>query len=788
MAITVDSFRNMANGITLSTQGHGEAQQLAQAGRFHSLGTAFHVNASIRQNINVVNSLRQAIASDARYAGIKEHAKGLIDGIRTDKPIKSSQIKELVAYLDSLTTPKEQANMYMSRAIASAHQLRPQQDVQPGAAKMLFGTPPALDNASETVKKAYCKGLEQCFRSEIKDGVDLAQIDPTRIQQDFESRAASLTHALENIALPKPCKEALMTHVFSKNMSQDQTDLAVQHATTLAQHTGIDDKNKLSAINYIFSAPAESGTVVTTADFARTCTVRTSMSSCDAFISALKNNTTIDDALQGIGLHDIAYAKGRILKAIPLAAQKDLMAFKLLTAEDYGQKLDAILTAYTNASDEIGARVDTADELRIALRGLEDIHETPKAGYFTALKQAADALPQTLLTDIMHAPSASSLHNALTTLTKSIAQQIHDIPAGIKPDMGSFNSHARMQILGHMLSQLPEPARQQLTVALTNANATNLNALYNSNDVLPEPTMLSQTMSYLTTQLARHAQVEPHHYPYVPDFDASTMPHEITARYSLPFTGSANVAGLPHGNPTQLMDRASHYTDSLVQLAFQDEMLKFMAGSDRTTFDKDIVRNMEVTLPNGQRLTNDPVAARNELASMVTGGRVVAYDSLSPQDRIKTDTVLALLSQETEKAAMYGVAMSMDPNGEMQFMTSGPKETEVVNKAFTIESDGNDGFFLTSRLSSTASMVVTGAGPTEVAPHSTASYSLHMHLSSNELTRLAEQDWTTLTKPPHFSSEAMKNTRGELNQHFCINGDIHVGAAFNFIAAIPNAQ
>lgn len=110
-------------------------------------------------------------------------------------------------------------------------------------------------------------------------------------------------------------------------------------------------------------------------------------------------------------------------------------------------------------------------------------------------------------------------------------------------------------------------------------------------------------------------------------------------------------------------DAESRVAKNMLNWNILSDMRKFATGAgEKTMFAKDIVRAMKVTLPGGRRLPNDFDAARDLLGRFVSGRQDASWATLSEAEQRKTEILMSILSQETEKAAFEGSALALDPN------------------------------------------------------------------------------------------------------------------------------
>ena len=119
-------------------------------------------------------------------------------------------------------------------------------------------------------------------------------------------------------------------------------------------------------------------------------------------------------------------------------------------------------------------------------------------------------------------------------------------------------------------------------------------------------------------------------------------------------------------------------------LTIASECKKCMAGDfQNTVFARDVVHDLNVTFPDGTKMSNDFETARDQIASFVTGGAATKYDDLDATGKGKANIVMALLSQETVQSAYESHARMLDPkNNTPQYDTVSNPATE--KKAFNI--------------------------------------------------------------------------------------------------------
>ena len=126
-------------------------------------------------------------------------------------------------------------------------------------------------------------------------------------------------------------------------------------------------------------------------------------------------------------------------------------------------------------------------------------------------------------------------------------------------------------------------------------------------------------------------------------------------------------------------------------LTIASECKKCVAGDFKNTvFARDVVQNMNVTFPDGSKMSNDFETARDQIASFVTGGAAAKYDDLDATGKGKANIVMALLSQETVKGAYDSHAHMLNPKcNTLQYDTVSDPATEKKEFNLRFGMDGD---------------------------------------------------------------------------------------------------
>ena len=126
------------------------------------------------------------------------------------------------------------------------------------------------------------------------------------------------------------------------------------------------------------------------------------------------------------------------------------------------------------------------------------------------------------------------------------------------------------------------------------------------------------------------------------------------------------------------------------------EMKKIVTGKE-CQFKADIYRGTNVTLKNGKnsfKITMKFETARDELAQFVTGDANATYEGLTKaEDKNKVHLLMALVSQETEKAAQMGSEIAIEPRESDQAFGEWFKH-DGQSRSYTVEMRHDGGIAL----------------------------------------------------------------------------------------------
>ena len=212
MPINLNSLNTMQDTARVTLNNDGTFQK----------ASFFSRKSTIDQNKqNIVNSLKQTIASDPKYFGVQKHLEGMIDGLMTSKlsakGITAGQIKDILAYADSLSTPEERQNSFMSQAIGTAFSLHAAQEgnSQPEL-------PTTLADSSKQIKDSYSNALHDMLKGIFKATANLREVNLENVVRQFDEKAVLIKSTLDTFDMPGDLADTFFAKSIEKNYTKEQ--------------------------------------------------------------------------------------------------------------------------------------------------------------------------------------------------------------------------------------------------------------------------------------------------------------------------------------------------------------------------------------------------------------------------------------------------------------------------------------------------------------------------------------------------------------------------------------
>lgn len=204
-----------------------------------------------------------------------------------------------------------------------------------------------------------------------------------------------------------------------------------------------------------------------------------------------------------------------------------------------------------------------------------------------------------------------------------------------------------------------------------------------------------------------------------------------------PFPGAAMHAKIDAG------------VKSMLSGSFAGEMGRIATNAGGLFFDKDIVRGMQITLPDGTRVANDAAVARDQLAQLVTGNSRATFATLSPADRTKANVFVALLMQQTETSVERGVPMSLSHVRDNMAYTAVAGGNMPPTRAFHISGSPSEGFTIHHQGTYPAAILMyddeKGDSQTlmmQDGKRINCFYEMEIRISAASLDKVAAEDWS----------------------------------------------
>ncbi|MBQ7175886.1 MAG: hypothetical protein IJS08_00610 [Victivallales bacterium] len=134
--------------------------------------------------------------------------------------------------------------------------------------------------------------------------------------------------------------------------------------------------------------------------------------------------------------------------------------------------------------------------------------------------------------------------------------------------------------------------------------------------------------------------------------------------------------------------------------------------------------------------------ARDQLAQFVTGDAKSTFGSLKPAEQKKVLLMMAMISQETEKAAEMGSEVALDPRESDEAFSIGGKNDGSRTYHFTKLEDGGFSFHYTMEKSVVSITTKDLDDYVEVGEGSSFKCEIDYTLKGDEFNRLADLDYT----------------------------------------------
>ena len=430
------------------------------------------------------------------------------------------------------------------------------------------------------------------------------------------------------------------------------------------------------------------------------------------------------------------------------------------------QKVQQRINTFRDDLDAINTRAqrsaDPAVTRQLGIDFIKTLGKPVHPGVIGVIDDFATSLPYKQLGALGPNSSASDIIRAVHRFSELVRTTMLDYPQGSEPLVGGEEVvPAQTYIIQRAISELPPAARQNLLAAFESKEGLGACAY-----IASQASNGSATGDFNTvTFVCRHLQAEagkPLGYPGGYDRKAFISTYSPIARcafnpaHAIGGTAAeplrAAILGPHQFNRAQFPAEALHAkidaaAKSMLTGTFAVEMKKLATGQ-KPTFDIDIVRGMDIRLPDGTKVARDAAQARDQFARLVTGNTAATYATLGAADKTKANAFLALLSQETEKAAQIGIPMGLCPTGTTtQYNSTNFFEGPQPVRSFEITGSPTDGFTIHYQGSyPTPFLLYQGANgqmqQTPMGQKIVCNYEYETHISQAAFNQVAQTDWS----------------------------------------------
>ena len=330
-----------------------------------------------------------------------------------------------------------------------------------------------------------------------------------------------------------------------------------------------------------------------------------------------------------------------------------------------------------------------------------------KPGVMTALHDAAKMIDRAMVNDLVRNEGGDvtlTLHNTLKGLFDKVASIKINYPEGGALDDSDGMLSALNFIFGDFAASLDEGSRSALLQNMTSSEGVNLCSFYNN---ISGKTSINnfKIFNAMVKSLQESLGEKPDGVKVPEECNFSKIPVKIMGEFPAQTMYIQAQGGL-EGN--RFIKKRQDLMDDLAQIRgnqyvsaddvlrdhintrctswgreiLMSEMKHWMEGSV-STFQKDITRGLNATLPNGVRLPNDFNLARNEVIKYVSNNTCDNFQTADLATQKKASLLMSFLSQETEKLAII-IATTLPQDKEVGTTNIDSQDQSITKRNFTI--------------------------------------------------------------------------------------------------------
>lgn len=788
----IAAFRNIGNQGNLVVDNQQGDQSIRKANLFENVGAFFKTANSQARNADVLSHLKEAIAHEPKYFGVQAEAQEAMRALSIDKPIKASAIQDVLAKLDSLSTPKAQKAYVKQQFLQNAQQAHGNSD-----ANHTFGLPSSLADTKPSVKAAYTNSMQRVCDKALRSGENLHSVDIDALRNKLQTMTDCAVQTSQK--LPEASRDIFMKFALARQVPVEQMQQFADSFAQLASDPQISHNRLHEAAENLFvgiagSTLKDAGALAETMTEARNKTFVDSLTPNSAMFDALKAD------LEPAGLsNSVVESMTKSMSVTANEAAKD--GTKPLNEQSLLPQLRNVLTGYVQSHAVMQTRTasnETASDLaNLSLSKFTKAAPTPE--YMTALQDKSESMSPTLIKNVLSAKNPEQLFTAIKNITTSTRQAEKELNAVHKQGGNIPASHAILHILGQQIATLSPAEQDALRAQLKSDDMTQLRIAVTPNSegrgMHPTHQNIASTINLLMENV--EAMAVPFHggttsRQDVTRDDAQNWLLEATIKDTpLSVTGNAALKDLKSFDGAEQKALQTSMASNRMQAYFQNEMTK-LSHDQLSFFEKDITRGLEIQLDNGTKVPNSVAEANDALARYVTGDQNSSYSALKGQDLAKVHILQSICNQNFEGICESSLLMSVQHfvGGDYE-MELGKPSSQHANpnlvRNFSVTLD-NNGLRIDYTRKDNFASAVSGDGTEELMLDSEKSHITHfasITLSPAELDRLSGQDWNALRNEdlPTMSMEETNRASDILQKDYQIQGGFRLNTHVHFEAA-----
>ena len=757
--LSLDRLANLDDNKFYHLSNDGE---IKESGFWHSVKCFFHIGNAREQSANLIQAIKVSLIDAAGKAEIREVNNALSD-LHDVYGIDGEAIKNLTREFrvtNSNTILKHSAKSIAARVVhdamldlevKSGQKIKPSQALSEfllsGASKFILEPPIQNRDGIQTVDESSLKQHLQDRLDELKN--KLIEIRNSKELGDIKFTSSYLDYLKDTLL----DKEGKLTDVDVSELQSSAMVYADKIQKLVGNPHNSAEENQLLAqtAGYLISQLQDDQDAEEIMMSKKVCKSllmggdgkARSLDSVKSKIAALKSNLDELRLLAGdntklfnsykklmIGMLGKSAPQGVFTKLVTMCKQVNLDAFKNLSPQSSNTELRTAVIQFAQSVNNIMNQSMVIEEAK--LEGKEDT------------MPYTDLIVSSLL-GTLNAEQRMSIMNTLQTvkamkLTSVLSRFENRQNIKLPLLQGARNEKLMAKLLARGYSYMMDQIKVSLAVMM---GRPPLGVSYYVGEVNEEkefPGLISQLRPVASDEVNRR----------IDDFIKHNFKGQLTQGYKDIL--KAKMLSLYVSPKVEFEYEQFQAHEAFKMLTTKDiktlldthlpmEMKKY-ATKQLSTFEKDVVRDLDVSLPNGQKLSKEPAEAYDQLAAVLSGKEGQKYAELSAQSQKQVQLLTVFFSQEAIKANQYGYRTALsEKRDRVIHEVIGEKGTNQSN--FSIRKDEDGDFTIEINYKKTFhTLLHPTEGELEVDRNSSEQSKVKVIISQAELDRLSEVDFS----------------------------------------------